>query len=109
VLAIGEGLIMSGAAMDLVASIPSFGAGVSLWSAALLLISVPRVFPAAVRLLGITAAVLFAVTALLIFSGHGLHPKAAPLPFFAYPVFVATLVGWIWALCRTRPSSSSGE
>jgi hypothetical protein len=35
VLAIGEGAILSGAAMDLDASVPSFGAGSSLWAMAL--------------------------------------------------------------------------
>jgi hypothetical protein len=32
VFALGEGIILSSAAMDLVASIPSFGAGTSLWA-----------------------------------------------------------------------------
>ena len=41
VFAIGEGIILSGAAMDLDASTPSFGAGSSLWATALALISVP--------------------------------------------------------------------
>jgi len=45
VFAIGEGLIVSGAAMDLAASVPSFGAGAGLWAVALALISVPRGFP----------------------------------------------------------------
>lgn len=33
VFAVGEGLILSGAAMDLVGSAPSFAAGVGLWAA----------------------------------------------------------------------------
>jgi hypothetical protein len=37
VFVVGEGLILSGAAMDLTASIPSFGAGISLWALALAL------------------------------------------------------------------------
>lgn len=40
VFSIGQGLIVSGAAMNLEASAPSFGAGASLWSAALVLVSV---------------------------------------------------------------------
>jgi len=44
VFAVGEGIILSGAAMDLTASVPSFGAGTSLWALALVLISIPRVF-----------------------------------------------------------------
>ena len=84
--------------MDLAASVPSFGAGVSLWALALALVSVPRVFPLPVRALGLCAAVLFGVTAAQIFAGIQLLPTAAPLPFYAYPVLVATLAGWIWTL-----------
>ena len=105
VFAVGEGLILSGAAMDLAASVPSFGAGTSLWALALLLISIPRVFPIAVRLLGLFAAVLFGVTALLIFAGVHVTPLTTPLPFYAYPVLVATLIGWIWALVKAGDSS----
>ena len=100
VFAVGQGLVLSGSAMTLPASTPSFGAGASLWAAALILVSIPRVFPIAVRLLGFAAAVMFAATAAQIFYGVPLHPKSEPLPFFAYPVFVATLFGWIWTLWK---------
>jgi hypothetical protein len=105
VFAIGEGIILSSAAMDLAASVPSFGAGTSLWALALLLISIPRVFPIAVRLLGLFAAVLFGVTALRIFAGVHVTPLTTPLPFYAYPVLVATLIGWIWALVKAGDAS----
>ena len=104
VFAIAEGLILSGAAMDLSASVPSFGAGTSLWALALVLIGIPRVFPLPVRLLGFVAAVLFGVTALQIFAGIHVTPATAPLPFYAYPVLVATLAGWIWTLAKARSS-----
>jgi hypothetical protein len=100
VFAVGQGLVVSGAAMSLAASTPSFGAGASLWAAALILVSIPRVFPIIVRLLGFASAVMFAVTAAQIFYGVPLHPKSEPLPFIAYPVFVATLFGWIWTLWK---------
>jgi hypothetical protein len=102
VFTMGEALILSSAAMDLVASVPSFGAGVSLWATALVLISTPRVFPPPVRVVGFLAAVLFGVTALQIFAGVQITPTTAPLPFFAYPVLVATFVGWIWTLLKTE-------
>ena len=102
VFAVGQGLIVSGSALSLSASAPSFGAGAGLWAAALLLISLPRVFPVPVRLLGIAAALMFAATAGQIFYGVPLDPKSEPLPFFAYPIFVATLFGWIWALLKGR-------
>jgi hypothetical protein len=104
VFAVGQGLVVSGSAMGLAASAPAFGAGAGLWAAALVLMSVPRVFPMVVRVLGMAAAALFAATALQIFSGVPLHPKSEPLPFFAYPVFVATMVGWIWTLLKRNPS-----
>lgn len=100
VFAVAEGLILSGAAMDLAASVPSFGAGTSLWALALVLISIPRVFPLPVRLLGFFASVLFGVTAVQIFAGFQVMPTTAPLPLYAYPVLVATLVGWIWTLVK---------
>jgi hypothetical protein len=100
VFAIGEGIILSSAAMDLPASVPSFGAGISLWALALMLISIPRVFPVPVRLLGLFAGALFGVTALQIFAGAQIMPTTSPLPFNAYPVLVATLFGWIWTLMR---------
>ncbi|MES2627127.1 MAG: hypothetical protein V4628_17705 [Pseudomonadota bacterium] len=97
VFAVGEGVILSGAAMNpITASIPSFGAGAAMWSAALVLISVPRVFPIVVRILGLIASLLFLITALQIFAGGALTPLSNPLPFFAYPFLVATLLGWAW-------------
>jgi hypothetical protein len=100
VFAVGEGIIVSGAAMDLAASVPSFGAGSGLWAVALLLISIPRDFPLMVRLLGLAAAILFVVTACQIFAGVQILPTSRPLPFFAYPIFAATLIGWIWTLLK---------
>lgn len=101
VFAIGEGIILSSAAMDLDTSIPSYGAGSVLWAMALALISLPPVFPFPVRTLGLIAASMFASTALQIFSGEHLTPLSSPLPFFAYPFLVATFVGWIWTLLKT--------
>lgn len=102
VFAVGEGLIVSGAAMDPGASVPSFGAGAGLWAAALIMISAPKFFPLIVRIPGFIAAVLFTITAVRIFLGEPLLPTTEPLPFFAYPFFVATIFGWIWALLRRR-------
>ena len=100
VFAVGEGVLMSGASMDLNASIPSFGTGTALWATALALISGPRVFPIVVRWLGLAAAIVFAIVSLQIFAGTPISPLTRPLPFFAYPVFVATFVGWIWTLLK---------
>lgn len=95
----GQTLVLSGSAMSLEASSPLFAAGAALWAAALILISAAKVMPLAVRALGGLAALLFALTALQVFTGRSLTPLSEPLPFFAYPVFVFTLFGWAW-WCR---------
>ena len=105
VLAIGEGVILSGGAIDLDASIPSFGAGTALWAVALVLIGIAPAFPLIVRLLGFASSIMFAATALQIFAGSHIVPTAAPLPGFAYPFFVATMFGWIWTLLFARAKS----
>jgi hypothetical protein len=92
----GETLIVSGSAMDFAASAPTFAAGAALWSAGLLLVSVSPVQSMFVRLTGAIAAVLFAVTAVMIFCGEVLTPLSRPLPFFAYPFLALTLFGWAW-------------
>lgn len=97
---VGQGLVLSGAAMSLDASSPSFAAGAALWAAALGLISVPRVFPLLVRALGLVAALLFAIMSLQVFAGKSLTPLSEPLPFFAYPFLVFTMLGWAWACLR---------
>jgi hypothetical protein len=45
---------------------------------------------------------MFAVVAVRIFAGTPLSPLSRPLPFFAYPVFVAMFVGWIWTLLKSE-------
>ncbi len=37
----------------------------------------------------------------------GVDGLASPLPYFAYPVFVATLGAWIWALLTGRVAAAS--
>ena len=100
VFAIGEGVLLSGTAAGPSASVPAFAAGTALWAAALALISAPRQLPPGLRLLGGAAACMFAVTAARIYLGEALLPTSSPLPFLAYPVLVATLLGWAWTLMR---------
>ena len=102
VFAIGEAVMLSGTAAALEASIPAFAAGTALWSAALLLTSVPREFANFTRATGILGALLFAVTSARIFWGEQLTPIARPLPYYAYPFLVLTFAGWIWTVLRER-------
>ena len=100
VFAIGEAVLLSGTAAGPAASVPTFAAGTALWAASLALISAPPQMPWGLRVTGGIAACLFAVTAGRIFAGEALLPTASPLPFFAYPFLVATLIGWAWVLLR---------
>jgi hypothetical protein len=102
VLTAGEAVILSGSAMTLEAAAPSFAAGAALWATALFLISVPPAFPATVRGLGVITGFLFAATALMILSGQALTPLSRPLPYFAYPLFVLTIIGWIITILSRR-------
>jgi hypothetical protein len=97
VFAIGEALIVSGAAMELAPSAASFGAGSGLWAAALAMISAPGVLPPLVKSVGLIASVLFSVVAVRIFAADPLTPLSVPLPLYAYPFLAATLLGWAWA------------
>jgi hypothetical protein len=100
VFAVGEGVMLSGTAATLEASVPAFAAGTALWSAALLLTSVPRGFAGWVRVVGTLAAILFAITSATIFTGGRILPISSPLPSFAYPFLVLTFLGWIWTLLK---------
>ena len=101
VFLVGQTLIVSGSAMELAASAPSFAAGTALWSAALILISASPMLPVFVRVTGCIAAVLFVVTSARIFLGAPLIPLSKPLPFYAYPFFAITLFGWAWMHARS--------
>jgi hypothetical protein len=102
----GQTLVVSGSAMELEASSPSFGAGVGLWAAALAMVSASSLMPLFARVTGIIASVLFAATALQIYGGTALTPLSKPLPFNAYPFLVLTLFGWAWV--HYRSTSNSG-
>lgn len=100
VFTVGESAMLAGTAESLAGSVPSFAAGTALWSAALLLTSVPKGFASWIRLVGTVGAILFAITAARIFWGEQVLPTTSPLPFFAYPFLVLTFAGWIWTLLK---------
>ena len=102
VFAIGEGVMLSCVALDPGDPVPisSFAAGAGLWAAGITLISAPAVMPLIVRLLGFISAVLFAIHAVMVFSGHPLSSLSMPLPVFAYPFLVITLLCWAFVHLR---------
>jgi len=105
-LAIGEGLILSSSGVNLDQDHSSFGAGVALWAASLLVISFQKTFPLFVRITGFMAAILFSVTAVLLFTGNDVNGLTKPLPFFAYPIFVLTIFGWASTVLLSKEKNS---
>jgi hypothetical protein len=97
----GQALVLSSAAMDLAAGGPVFGAGAGLWAAALFLLSAPRVAALWVRVVGVVAGGLFLGVAIRLFLKQPLTALSEPLPFYAYPFLVATLLGWAWERFRS--------
>ncbi|TPL94254.1 hypothetical protein FJ948_09415 [Mesorhizobium sp. B2-3-12] len=91
---------MAGNAAGLEASVPSYVGGISLWAAALVMVSAPNIFALWMRVTGFIAAVLFLVSACMVLWGAPLLPTSAPLPAAGYPFLVLTFAGWIWTLLR---------
>lgn len=106
VYAIGESVMLSGTAATLAASVPAFAAGTALWSAGLLLVSLPCALPLWTRATGIIAAILFAIASAAIFWGVALTPLTKPLPFFGYPFLVLTFIGWIVSILSDSAPAS---
>ena len=100
VFALGETLLIAGTPAGLDASVPSFGAGVALWAAGLVLINAPARLAAWIRGAGFVAALLFGSVAVRIFSGEHLLPTSSPFPYFAYPFVVLNFAGWALTVLR---------
>jgi hypothetical protein len=98
IFAIAESIVFFSCAGDLTANIPAFGTGTCLWALSIAVISSQKLFPVFVRFTGVISALLFTITAFLIFTGHLATALTKPLPFFAYPFYAATLAGWAWTL-----------
>ncbi|WP_245279030.1 hypothetical protein [Mesorhizobium loti] len=98
----GETLLLAGNAAGLQASVPSYVGGISLWAAALILISVPSTFALWMRLTALVAAALFLVSVSMVLWGTPLLPTSSPLPAAGYPFLVLTFAGWIWTLVRAE-------
>ncbi|WP_292075357.1 hypothetical protein [Mesorhizobium sp.] len=96
----GESLLLAGNAAGLEASVPSYVGGISLWAAALVMVSAPNTFALWMRLTAVIAALLFVLSACMILWGAPLLPTSSPLPAAGYPFLVLTFVGWIWTLLK---------
>ena len=98
IFAIAESIVFFSCAGELNANIPAFGTGACLWALSLAVISSQKLFPFFVRTTGLISALLFAITAFQIFTGHPATALTKPLPFFAYPFYAVTLAGWAWTV-----------
>jgi len=108
VFALGETLLISGTAAGLDTSVPSFGGGVALWAAGLVLINSPGTLALWIRGVGFVGALLFGIVAARIFLGEHLLPISSPLPYFAYPFVVLNFIGWsVTVLKRGRVAPDS--
>jgi len=105
VFAVGQSLVLSSSGINLDEYDYSFGAGTGLWATALIIISFQKTYPAIVRIAGLIAAVLFAIVAVQIFTTQPVNALTKPLPFYAYPIFVVTILGWAWTLIRKQHDS----
>lgn len=105
VFALGETLLIAGTPAGLDASVPSFGGGVALWAAGLVLINAPSRLAGWIRGAGFVAALLFGIVAARIFSGEHLLPTSSPLPYFAYPFVVLNFAGWAVTVLNRKQSA----
>ena len=101
IFTIGEALVLSTSGINPGADTSSFGAGTALWAASLSLISFQKIFPLLLRCFGFIASLLLMMVAIQIFSGYPVNALTKPLPFYAYPFFAGTILGWAWNLLRT--------
>ena len=105
IFAVGQSLVLSSSGMNLDEYDYSFGAGAGLWATSLIVISFQKTFPVVVRIAGLIAAVLFAIVSVQIFTIQPVNALTRPLPFYAFPIFVVTILGWAWTLIRKHPGS----
>ena len=92
--AIGECFILASNSILIDTNPLRFAIGVSLWSVSTAMISSQKTFSLFLRITGMIVTILFTITAIMIFINHPFHPLTKPLPFFAYPFFVITIIGW---------------
>src|SRR5688572_6950159 len=100
IFTVGEGFILAYSGILPEENISTFGTGTGLWAVSLSIISSQTIFPFFVRSTGFIAAILFAIVSVLIYSGHPYNALTQPLPFYAYPFFAITILGWAFTLFR---------
>jgi hypothetical protein len=103
-LALAEGVILSGGTPSNPGASTVFAAGTALYAVALPLASVPPAFPLWTRVVGVLAAIPFAAHALLTVLGRSPDPSST-LASIGYVLLILAIVGWIITVLRAMPSS----
>lgn len=104
-LALAEGVLMSGGTAADAGASASFAAGTALYVVALLLTSLPRAFPTWSRVLGALAAIPFAIHAGLRMLGGAPDPSG-PVASTGYGLLSLAMVGWILFVLRDAPPTA---
>lgn len=97
--AIGEAAMSTGTAGGQPYSQPMFASGMGIYIPALIMISIPSEYPIWARIAGIISAILFAISAGMIFSGNEVL-STHPLPTSGYSVMTIAMIGYIWRLLK---------
>lgn len=82
----------------------SFAAGVLIYAPALLMIALSTWAPRWVRLVGVIAAVPFAIHS-LVYLGGGAIDSTGPLAGAGYALFTVTIVGWALTVLRSEKAA----
>jgi hypothetical protein len=109
VFAIGQSLVLSSSGPALDTNVFIFGAGAGLWSTSLFLISSQKTYPVILRFTGAVAAILFAIVAVQVFMNQAINAGSKPFPFYAFPFFAFTILGWAWMLGKKAVGPGEGD
>ena len=102
-MCIGEAAMSTGTGGGQPFSQPMFAAGMGIYLPALLMISIPAVYPLWSRISGLIAAGLFTITAGLIYSGTEVL-STHTLPTMAYTLLTIGMIGYIMTLLKKDSS-----
>jgi hypothetical protein len=102
-LAVAQGVIVSGGTPTAPGAEATFAGGAALYALALLVASLPAALPVWVRIVGGLAAVPFGVHGLLWWLGNA-PESAGPFASIGYMLLTVAMVGWIITVLRAAPS-----
>lgn len=102
---IGEGMMTSCSAGPEDVAMAAFGAGMAVYAPSFWLICAENSFPLWTRITGVLASLVFLVVGFKVSLGESVTSTDA-LPGAAYGLMSLTLIGWIIALLREKPTAA---